>query len=101
MPNLISTLYSDFGIMDILGHETGILACITKLTFIIRRYDSKKKKCPNCQSLKTVKNGSGDHGQRYLCKDCQKRFRLPDYVHQHQEKELWEEFVFLNKLFEN
>ena len=34
-----------------------------------------KKRCPNCQSLKIVKNGSGDHGQRYRCRTYSRRLR--------------------------
>lgn len=45
-------------------------------------------------SLKTVKNGSGDYGQRYLCRDCQRRFRLKDFVYEKFKEELWNDFVF-------
>jgi transposase-like protein len=29
-----------------------------------------KPHCPNCHSAKTVKNGTRNHKQRYLCRDC-------------------------------
>ena len=51
-------------------------------------------KCPFCQSLNTVKNGSGDHGQRYKCGDCKRRFRLKDFKKEKEYEHLWNEFVF-------
>ena len=51
------------------------------------------KKCPYCSSLKTIKKGSNDHGQRYLCKECKRRFRLKNYIKK-QDDHYWNEYVF-------
>jgi hypothetical protein len=44
--------------------------------------------------LKTIKCGSGDHGQRYRCQECYRRFRLKDFKKEKEYKHLWNEFVF-------
>ena len=35
-----------------------------------------------------------NYGQRYLCKDCNKRFRLINYQHKNEVQEMWNEYVF-------
>lgn len=49
----------------------------------------KRKKCPECQSLNTVKNGQEDGKQTYLCKQCNRRF-----CNYKKESSLWSELWF-------
>ncbi len=41
-----------------------------------------------------MKNGSGDHGQRYKCRDCKRRFRLKDFKKEKSFGHIWNKFVF-------
>jgi transposase-like protein len=50
----------------------------------------KKIKCKNCKSNKTVKKGTRNGKNRYLCKSCKKYFCI-DY--RKKKKPLWKKWL--------
>lgn len=54
----------------------------------------KSKKCPFCSGTKVIKKGIQDNVQRYLCKNCGRKFRNERRKRKHDTETIFNEYVF-------